>query len=92
MLSTKNVPWQLLILLAVILLLIVGAFFIGRLVLLVYRKYKPLNIDQGDDLRLIKDEAQDSFLFTYILGWIFLAPLLAGVYLMLARTGVLERV
>jgi|GEM_PF-3497014 len=88
---TNNVPWEMLGLLLAIVILIVSAYFIGRSALAMFRKCRPIKADQGDDLRLIKEEDKDSFLLTYLAGWVILVPLAWFTYEALVRFSWLER-
>ena len=74
MLTPNNIPWQLLILLALLLLCIALPLLAGRLALKLYRRFSPIQQDENTSLQIIVVEKRDGFLLNWIVGWIICLP------------------
>ncbi len=82
--SIKNVPWEMLGLLALIIFAVVFSYVVGALSLRLYRKFKPLPTDDNAHLLLVAEEPRDSRSRVIFVGWLITLPLMYAFYSVLS--------
>lgn len=85
MYKLKTVPWEMLGAFAVIILLILSAYGLGRLAFCTYRHFRPLKQDDFQQFQLVDDEAKDGFFTTFLVGLVLLIFIGFTVYFALFK-------